>query len=290
MPSVRPPFFAVPKLPMRNDLTIIILAHNEAADLPDCLASVEGMGRICLVDSGSTDDTISIASKVGCEIYINPFESFGVQRNWALDHCQITTPWILFLDADERADEAFRQAVFQAITDSPDRVAGYFCCWKTMLDGTWLRRCDSFPKWQFRLHRKDRARFRDSGHGQKEDQVQGEIHYLHSPYEHYSFSKGWRHWITKHNTYSTQEAIRRAAVVPDWRGIFSKNESKRNEAIKSVVSHLPGWPLIRFSQMYFLKLGFLEGRAGLVYCINMAYYEFLIQIKMHELQACKRRQ
>jgi hypothetical protein len=130
--------------------------------------------------------------------------------------------------------------------------------------------------------RKGRARFTDFGHGQKEDKVEGKIEYLREPYLHYGFSKGWFYWIERHNKYSSQEAIARSLKRPPVKQIFSKDASTRNPALKSWLSRMPGWPFVRFFQAYILNFGFTEGAPGFIYCINMAYYEFLIQIKMHE--------
>ncbi|MBV9658046.1 MAG: glycosyltransferase family 2 protein [Verrucomicrobia bacterium] len=267
-------------------LTTIILTKNEARDLPRCLAALrEWCAEIVVLDSGSDDATRELARAAGARVQLRAFTSFGDQRNWALDHCEIATPWVLFLDADEVATPAFRAAVARAIDAAPAAVAGFFCCWKTLApDGTWLRRCDSFPKWQFRLLRRGRARFQDSGHGQKEGVVDGELRYVREPYEHHAFSKGWTHWLEKHNHYSSLEAAERLRVRPRWHDVFSRDGSRRNRALKPLLSRLPGWPLARFVHMFFLKRGFLEGRAGRDYCVNMAYYEFLIGLKMRELR------
>jgi hypothetical protein len=271
---------------MRDILTTIILTKNEAGDLPRCLAALRGWGQLVVLDSGSDDATREIARAAGARVYLHPFGSFGQQRNWALDQCELDTPWLLFLDADEVATPEFRAAVEAEIAGAPDTVAGFLCCWKTMApDGRWLRRCDSFPKWQFRLLRRGRARFIDSGHGQKEGEIQGELRQLQEPYEHHAFSKGWSHWLDKHNGYATLEAaerLRARARPPRWRELFSAHGSQRNRALKPLLSRLPAWPLVRFLHMYFLKGGFSEGRAGLDYCVNLAYYEFLIGLKMRE--------
>jgi glycosyltransferase involved in cell wall biosynthesis len=267
-----------------NGLTVIILTQDEAADLPACLEPLAGWARIVVVDSGSRDRTVEIARTAGAEIYQHPFASFGAQRNWALDHCGVAPgAWVLFLDADEVATPAFQAAVDQQTGAATPETAGFHCCWKTMLNGRWLRRCDSFPKWQFRLLRAGRARFIDSGHGQKEGAVEGTIGYVREPYLHYSFSKGWAQWLRKHNDYSTLEAADRAGRKVSWHDLLAGDPSRRNRALKPLVSRLPFWPLSRFLYMYVFKRGFLEGRPGFVYCVNMAYYEFLIRLKMDEL-------
>lgn len=267
------------------NVSVIILTKNEAQDLPACLAAVASYDDVIVLDSGSSDGTTDIAAKRGARVFSNPFTSFGQQRNWALDHCGARHDWILFLDADEVATPEFTAALQHAIASAAPGVAGFYCCWKMMYRGVWLRRSDSFPKWQFRLLRKGRARFVDFGHGQKEGEVQGRIEYLREPYLHFAMSKGVRHWLDRHNRYSDQEAEARAREPIIWRNIFSSHGSVRNKALKPLLTRIPGWPLLRFAWPYFGKLGFLEGRAGFIYCVNLAYYEWLIQVKIAERRA-----
>lgn len=263
-------------------ISIVILTKNEEKDLPMSLSSVAWSNDIHVIDSGSTDRTVDIAKEFGAQVSVNPFKSFGQQRNFALDHLEFKNNWILFLDADEVVTEKFKKAMFDAIGNADDTVAGYFCCWKMILEDTWLKHCDNFPKWQFRLMRKGMAQFTDFGHGQKESNVKGVIDYIKEPYLHYGFSKGWTQWIDRHNKYSTLEAIERIKNRPPFRNMFAKHSSIRNPALKSWLCRLPGWPFLRFFQAYVLSLGFLEGIPGFIYCINMSYYEFLIQIKIRE--------
>ncbi|MFD2934224.1 glycosyltransferase family 2 protein [Spirosoma flavum] len=269
-------------------ISVIILTKNEELDLPACLNAAKWSDDVHVLDSGSTDRTHEIAEQFHAHIWYNKFESFGRQRNYALDNINIRHNWILFLDADEIVTEACKLAIFTAIDQAPTEVAGFYLCWKMMLDDTWLRRCDNFPKWQFRLMRKGRARFTDFGHGQKEDCVDGQIDYIKEPYMHYGFSKGWHYWLERHNRYSSQEAAARLNNCPPLKNILAPHTSIRNPALKSWLSRLPGWPLLRFVQAYIFNLGFLEGTPGLIYCTNMGFYEFIIQIKMRELSKSKK--
>jgi glycosyltransferase involved in cell wall biosynthesis len=251
-------------------------------DLPRCLNALGWCDDVHVVDSGSADRTMNIAREFGARVYEHPFASFGAQRNWTLDHCDIKYPWVLFLDADEVANEEFVKAMLQAVSECSPSTVGFYCCWKQLYEGRWLRRCDSFPKWQFRLVRKSAARFTDFGHGQKEAEAAGPIEYLRTPYDHHALSKGIGPWLDRHNRYATLEAAARLSAPVNWHNVFSRHGSKRNQALKPIVSRLPGWPLIRFSLSYIFRLGFLEGRQGFVYCASLAYYEFLIRIKMRE--------
>lgn len=269
---------------MRESLAIIILTQNEADSLPRCLKSLAGFGEIIVLDSGSDDGTQELATRAGARLYEHPFEGFGQQRNWALENCEPKRDWILFLDADEVATPEFRSAVGSAVRNADDSIAGFYCCWKMMLDSRWLRRSDSFPKWQLRIVRRGRADFIDSGHGQKEGRVDGQLGYIREPYLHYALSKGWEAWWAKHNHYADEEAADRLSRSASFAELFSKDSSRRNRALKPVLSRIPIWPALRFLHMYLLKGGFLEGREGFAYCASMGWYEHLIRTKIRELR------
>lgn len=269
---------------MSLPVSVIILTKNEEADLPDCLNSLSWCNDIHLVDSGSNDLTVEIAQQRGVYIYSNEFHGFGAQRNWALDNCDTKYPWILFLDADERTTEEFVNALGYEIALASEQIAGFYCCWKTMIDDRWLKRCDSYPKWQFRLLRRGMARFENFGHGQREIEVKGDIGYVRKPYLHYAFSKGWAHWWERHTRYASEEAMLRLNKKVSFRELFSTHSAIRLKSLRVLATKTPGWPFIRFFMLYVLKLGFLEGQEGLRYCTNMAYYEYMIKIKMRELR------
>jgi len=88
-------------------LTIVILTKNEQGNLPVCLAAIPERYPIVIVDSGSDDDTVAIAASRNCRIYTNPWLGFAEQRNFAINKCDIVTPWLLFIDADEIYPQAF---------------------------------------------------------------------------------------------------------------------------------------------------------------------------------------
>lgn len=265
-------------------VSIVILTKNEEKDLPRCLSSISWADDVHILDCGSTDDTVKIALEYSAQVSYNEFISFGHQRNHALDNLPLKYKWILFLDADEVVTPRFKEELFQSLIYAKDDVAGFYCCWKMMLEDRWLKYCDNFPKWQLRILKLGKARFSDFGHGQKEGAFVGKLGYLKEPYLHYSFSKGWTEWIGRHNKYSSHEARDRLKKRPPFKDIFSSTSSKRNPALKSWLSNVPGWPLLRFIQTYIFNGGFLEGKPGFIYCINMAYYEFLILIKMREIK------
>lgn len=263
-------------------IAAIILTLNEADDLPKCLDSLDWTDQNFVLDSGSTDDTCEIASSMGAIVYKNKFKGFGQQRCWAIDNIPVKSDWILFIDADEVCTPKFASAVLDAIRNSKDDTAGFYCCWKLMLYGNWLKFSDSFPRWQFRILKKGKARYRDAGHAMKESDVQGKLGYIKEPYLHYAFSKGWTFWFNRHNKYSTLEAKERLQTNFKPKDMLSKDQSIRKEAIKQYMSKIPGWPILRFIHSFLFKGGILEGIPGLLYSVNISIYEYMIQLKMLE--------
>ncbi len=268
-------------------ISVVILTKDEEINISTCLKSVGWSDDIHVLDSGSTDRTVEIARDFGVRVWTNHFVSFAKQRNFALESIDIQHEWVLFLDADEVATPEFHREIKKAVKTADSSLAGFYCCWKLMLEGKWLKHCDTFPKWQFRLVRKGVAKFVDVGHGQKEGEVNGKIEYIKEPYLHYSFSKGWSEWIVRHNKYSSQEAAERLYSCPPFQNMFSSHPSIRNPALKGWLSKLAIWPLIRFCQAYFINLGFIEGVPGFIYCTIYCFQEFTILIKMRELRRNK---
>jgi glycosyltransferase involved in cell wall biosynthesis len=263
-------------------ISIIVLAQNEEHDLPRLLESIRWCDDVHVVDSGSTDRTVEIARAAGAQVVLHPFTSFGQQRNWALANCALQHEWVLFLDADEASTPAFHGALVNAISSASHEVAGFYCCWKMIAGDRWLKRCDSFPKWQFRLLRSGRATYIDYGHGQREGRVDGRLDYIGEPYLHFAVSKGWGEWLARHERYAKQEAAVRKQTPICWGEIFSGVPSQRNKGLKPLVSRIPGWPALRFLQAYVFSGGFLEGAPAFRYCRNLARYEAMIQREMRK--------
>src|SRR3982751_4699516 len=113
----------------RAPVCAIVLAYNEERNLPDCLASLEGwVDQLFVVDSGSTDRTVAIARAAGAVVVEHAFEHYGAQRNWAIDHLPITSPWTLHVDADERITPELRASITAALatqSSGASAVAGY---------------------------------------------------------------------------------------------------------------------------------------------------------------------
>ena len=268
-------------------ISIIILTKNEQSDLPGCLNAVAWCEDVHVVDSGSSDKTVEMAIELGAKVYVNEFKSFAQQRNWALDNCVLNYEWVLFLDADEHSTPGFCKAVQDAVMSASEDIAGFFCCGKTILDQRWLKRSDNFPKWQFRILRRNRGRFVDVGHGQKEGEISGLLSYIKEPYLHYPFSHGFEAWSTKHLAYARKDSREIFNNRLSLMSVISNHGSQRNTAIKTLVRRMPAWPLIRFTYSYIFRGGFTEGKEGLFYCKKMLWYERQVKLQLHQLDSNK---
>jgi glycosyltransferase involved in cell wall biosynthesis len=267
-------------------VSVLILTLNEADNIMRCIRSLSWCDDIVVLDSFSTDGTVERARECGARVYQREFDNFAGQRNHALDQVDFKHDWILHLDADEVVTPALAQEMAAKIKDP--RIAAYRLASKLMFKGKWLRFSGMYPCYQVRLGRKDRLRFEQVGHGQRETVDCGAVGTLEEPYVHYGFSKGMADWLERHNRYSSDEAAQGVALLQEGGGgigeLFSSDPSTRRRALKRLSVRLPFRPALRFIYMYFMRLGFLDGHPGFVYCRLLAMYEYWIVLKIRELK------
>lgn len=267
-------------------ISILILTKNESQDLPGCLESVRWSDDVHVFDSLSDDDTVDIAMRHGAIVTQRKFDNFAAQRNAALHTVGYKYPWVLILDADERIPHGLREELLALSTSTNIKVAAYRLRRRDFLDNTWLQHAQLSP-YYIRLVRPDRVRYeREVNEVLK---VEGTIVDLTQPFDHYPFSKGMKHWLDKHNQYSSMEAslalrslsgqtpfsLIQAFCNPDF------NDRRYHQ--KELFYRLPFRPLVKFMIVYFLRLGLLDGRAGFTYAVLQSIYEYMIVLKTREL-------
>ncbi|MFN7020539.1 MAG: glycosyltransferase family 2 protein [Phycisphaerales bacterium] len=282
----QPPVEAPPG--RRPPVSVVILAFNEQVNIEDCLRSCAWCDDVHVLDSGSTDRTVELARAMGAKVHYNKFKSFGDQRNWAIDNIPCRHPWHFHLDADERFTPELVEEMFRLLGpdgNASDKAA-YLCPSRMMLLGRWLKYSGGYPSYQVRLFRYGKCRYKDFGHGQRED-PQGEVGTLEQPYTHYNFSKGVLEWFYKHNDYSDREAGEAVAVIkaggrPRIGQLFRRDATARRRAWKNLSYFLRGRAVIRFFYNYVLRGGVLDGMAGLHYCAMISVYEYWTELKIVE--------
>lgn len=265
--------------------SIYILTHNEELDIAACIESALYSDDVIVVDSFSTDNTIRIATEYPVRIAQHRFESHGKQRTWMLNNIPTKYKWIYILEADERMTPELFQECLETIKE-PQHI-GYYVAEKVIFMGHWIRYSTQYPNYQMRLFRKDAVWFNDYGHAEQEV-CKGSTGFLQENYPHFTCGKGLSRWLDKYNRYSTDEAAetikQREFNSVNWQALFfGKNEVEKRRALKSLSLHLPCRPLLRFIYMYLFLGGILDGKPGFTWCVLQAFYEFMITLKVWEL-------
>lgn len=271
--------------------SIYILTYNEELDIAACIESALLSDDIIVVDSCSTDRTVEIANRYRDQGYPvrveqHPFESHGRQRTWMLREVPTQYEWVYILEADERMTPQLFQECLEAIKSQ--EYIGYYVAEQVMFLGSWIRRSTQYPRYQMRLFRKEKVWFTDYGHTEREV-CEGPTGFLKQTYPHYTCSKGLSRWIDKHNRYSTDEAYETLRQMQQgkvkWGDLFfGRTEVARRRALKDLSLRLPFRPFLRFLYMYFVLGGVLDGRAGFAWCTLQSFYEYLILLKVWEIQ------
>jgi glycosyltransferase involved in cell wall biosynthesis len=270
-------------------VSILILTLNEAANIGACLESVRGFDDVTVLDSGSVDGTQSLARACGASVLERSFDNWASHQNWAMANVPFRHPWVFYLDADERMTPELASEIRAIAADRSRAEVAFYCGRRNWFMGTWIRHAMP-PGMIMRFFRPGRVRFErlvnpvpviDGPHG-----------YLRNLFEHHNFSKGLSEWIDKHNKYSQFEAIEGMKVLagsrPSPGRLLGRDPFDRRKALKELSFRLPCRPLAKFLWMYFLKRGFLDGRAGFTYCRLQAMYEYMIVVKMAELARHKK--
>jgi glycosyltransferase involved in cell wall biosynthesis len=267
-------------------VSVVILSLNEEINIKECLASCAWCGDIHLLDSGSLDGTQEIARELGAIVHVNQFESFGKQRNWAIDNITVKNDWVFHLDADERFTPEQVREMQRVLAENPQN-AGYHVPSRLMFMGKWLKHSGGYPTYQMRLFHRDRMRFQDYGHGQME-LTRGRIVKLKKPYLHYNFSKGIDEWYSKHNSYSRKEAQlafdESRPTFELMRTIILANAVERRRAMKSLSYTFPFRATFIGLYMLFIQLGLFDGKAGWNYIRMRTTYERMIDTKLSALR------
>ncbi|NRA56678.1 MAG: glycosyltransferase family 2 protein [Phycisphaerales bacterium] len=286
---------------------VLVPVKNEQANIVECLRRLQWCEQITVVDSQSSDDTIPLAQAMGGEVYQFHYDrstGWPKKKNWALEHVRWRNEWILIVDADEHvtpelAREIESVLVNGKVPETPGCGDGYWLNRRFMFLGRWLKYGGWYPSWNLRLFKHRIARYErigtlgDTGSGDNEVHehpvlLTGQAGYLKHDMKHYAYPD-LSVWIEKHNRYTTWEA--HAWDVQDEGGVQPRlfgGMIERRRWLKKHARGLPGRPFIRFFFDYFVRRGMLDGYAGFVMAINMAWYEFMSDAKRHEMKHAKR--
>jgi glycosyltransferase involved in cell wall biosynthesis len=249
----------------RAPLSVVLITHNAAERLDECLASVPFADEILIVDSGSDDATLEVAERHGARVVQSEWRGFGLQKQLAVE--QAANDWVLCLDADERVSPELRASIERALAAPESPV--YRMARRNRFMGRWLRHGEGYPDWTTRLFDRRSARWSD-------DPVHEKVLYAVTPGTlagdllHDSADDLGRYMV-KQNRY-TELAARQL-----------HERGKRAGAWQMLLS-----PLVRFAKFYFFRLGFLDGLPGLVHIAIGCTNSFMKYAKLIELQRAGR--
>ena len=246
-------------------LSVVLITHNAAAQLADCLASVAFADEVLVVDSGSGDGTADVAARYGARVVQKEWMGFGPQKQFAVE--QAAHDWVLCLDADERVSPELAASLVRALQAPVSPV--YRMARRNRFLGRWLRHGEGYPDWSVRLFDRRQARWSDDSVHEKvlfsvtPGTLQGDL--LHESAEDIG------RYLEKQNRYTTLAA-----------------EELHRRGKRAGMAELTLSPLVRFIKFYVLRLGFLDGMPGLAHIAVGCMNSFMKYAKLVELQKAGR--
>jgi glycosyltransferase involved in cell wall biosynthesis len=244
-------------------LSVCIICFNEGHNIGRCLESCSWADEIIVVDSMSQDNTVKIAHQYTDAVFKRPWTGYVGQKNFALSKAH--GDWILSLDADEEISTSLRKEILAEIkrTEAQD---GYRIRRRSFYQGRWINHSGFYPDRQLRLFRRERGRW-IGGRVHERVEIKGSIGKLKSDLLHYPY-KG---------TISGQ-----LQTVNDFSGLLAKDMYEKGKRYHFLL--LLTRPLLKFLEVYLLKLGFLDGLAGLIIASTSSYAMFVRYVKLREIE------
>jgi glycosyltransferase involved in cell wall biosynthesis len=235
-------------------LSVCIITLNEEANIVRTLESVRGIAdEIIVVDSGSTDATAALAQARGARVFSEPWKGFAGQKNSAL--AKATCDWILSLDADEEVSPELAASIKNLLTSSQEPpYAGYKMNRRNMYLKRWLKRSGYYPDPKLRLIRRGAAEY-ELRAVHEDMKMQEPLGHLHGDLTHHAYPT-LESFIEHANRYSSLGA---QMVV---------EQSPAGFSFINIVLR----PTVRFLYNYIFRLGFLDGREGLLVLMTHASY------------------
>lgn len=279
----------------KPSIAVIILTFNESIHLPRALDHVRVFAReIVVVDSFSTDNTVSLAKAGGAQVLEHPFQNYARQFEWALENAPITSDWVMRLDADEVIEADLAEEIITKMPALPPDVVGINLNRKTIFQGRFIRYGGRFPLTLLRIWRRGKAHIEDRWMDEHMYLTEGRTVTFKGGFADHNLYD-LTYWTAKHNHYASREALdalnQRLHLFEPQLALASASTAKQARIKRflkeSVYNRLPFEisATIFFLYRYVLRLGFLDGRQGLIYHMLQGFwYRFLVGAKLRELE------
>ncbi|MER8548326.1 glycosyltransferase family 2 protein [Mesorhizobium sp. M1169] len=273
-------------------LTVIILTRDEERHIARAISSVIGLAtKIFVVDSGSTDRTVSIAKSLGAEVRENQWRNYATQFNWALDQLPLGTGWVMRLDADEIIMPDLAHEIKVRLRTLGADIVGVNVGRRMTFLGQPIRYGGLFPIRVLRIFRHGAGRCEDRWMDEH-IKVKGEVEEFHGEIlDDNRNSLTW--WTDKHNSYASREVVDLLnleygfAVHDTVAGLNGGQAGIKRWFKEKVYARLPGGgrALLYFLYRYLFRFGVLDGRCGLAFHLLQGFwYRFLVDMKLLEVR------
>ena len=264
------------------NFSIVIPVKNDAGNLRLCLAELGGFDDVIIVDSGSTDETAKVAAAAGRQVVQFAWNGqFPKKRNWALRNLKLKHDWVLFLDADERVTAAFAAEAERKIAEG--MCNAFWIRYDNWFMGRMLRHGDPMRKLALvkvgcgEYEKIDEDRWSSLDMEIHEQLiVKGPVGTIEARLEHQD-RRSLEAYYKKHEEYANWEAHRYLKL--DGTQVLT-----RRQKIKYALMMNPLFPFAYFCACYFVKCGFLDGKAGFVFARGKMRYFGMIQKKIRALR------
>lgn len=246
-------------------ISAVIICKNEEANIERCLKSLAWADEVIVYDSGSTDNTISIAQKMGAKVHQGPWLGFGSTKREATNRAD--HDWIFSVDADEEVPENLKQEILSKLS-TLDINFVYKIPRLSFYLQRWIKHGGWYPDFQIRLFNRQTYQWNKASIHEKVQSIKGDseqVAQLDNHLHHYVF-KNIEDQVQTNNRYSTLQA----------QTMFENGKSFSYFQLLTK-------PYVKFFECYFFKLGFLDGWAGYVIARNAAYSALLKWLKLQEL-------
>jgi glycosyltransferase involved in cell wall biosynthesis len=259
-------------------VTVVVLTRDEEVNIERCLDSVGWAVQAIVVDSGSTDKTVPLAAARGAEVVEQPWLGFSGQREFALRLPDVRNDWVYFVDADEWVSPQLATEIAARLGE-PD-CAAFIHRLRLVFLGTWIRHAGWYTgSAVVRLVDRRRTSY-DGSVVAERAAVDGRVARLANDIVDEDL-KGLASWLHKHVRYAELEQRRRGRPVPLRERLrrFRARDRTGTRPVARIILRdvvfpsVPARPLALFLYMYVLRLGLLDGRAGLRFCFFHAWYQ-----------------
>ena len=278
---------------MKQDISVVILTYNEELHIERCIKSLLPVVKeIFIIDSFSTDKTVEIAERLGAKVYQNPWINYALQFQWGLDNCPIETEWVMRMDSDEYILPELQNEISDKIQNIQEDTSGIYIKRRVYFKDKWIKHGSYYPTWLLRIWRYKDGHIEQRWMDEHIKLTKGEtIQFENDLVDDNLNDLTW--WTTKHNNYATREAVDILNIIHEFinydevNSNFFGTQEERKRFLKKKYANLPLFtrPFIYFLWRYFIKLGFLDGKQGLIWHFLQGFwYRFLVDAKIYEIE------